>query len=170
MYSRPWPGSEGHRERHKTKWQRRRERINSSSFWKSENSSILFRMPGALREKVGAIFDMDGVLVDSSDAHYQAWSQLGQELGRAHPREIFEQTFGMHNRQILPFWLGKDLAPDEVERLSLRKEELYRQVAARSLKPLDGAVELITALSEDGFRLAVGSSGPGANVELVLKA
>jgi beta-phosphoglucomutase len=120
------------------------------------------------QQKLGVIFDMDGVLVDSSDAHYRAWSRLGEELGKPHPREIFEQTFGMHNRQIIPLWLGKDIPPEEVERLSERKEEMYREIAAGSLKPLEGVVELIAALFEDGFLLAVGSSGPTANVELVL--
>jgi HAD superfamily hydrolase (TIGR01509 family) len=76
----------------------------------------------------------------------------------------------MHNRQILPLWLGEDLPAGEVERLSLRKEELYRQVAAKSLRPLDGVVDLITSLADDGFLLAVGSSGPSANVELVLNS
>ena len=39
---------------------------------------------------MGVIFDMDGVLVDSTDAHFQAWSELGRELGAAYPREVFE--------------------------------------------------------------------------------
>jgi beta-phosphoglucomutase len=119
--------------------------------------------------RLGAIFDMDGVLVDSSACHYQAWSRLGAELGVPHPREVFERTFGMHNRQILPIWLGKDLPPAELERLSARKEAFYREAAADSVAPLPGVVPLIVALSDSGFALAVGSSGPLANVELILE-
>jgi len=119
-------------------------------------------------ESCGVIFDMDGVLVDSSEAHYIAWSRLGEELGVPHSRSLFESTFGMHNRQILPLWLGESLPPDEVERLSERKEAMYREVAALSVEPVDGVVELIRDLSRAGFRLAVGSSGPRPNVLLVL--
>jgi beta-phosphoglucomutase len=64
---------------------------------------------------LGVIFDMDGVLVDSGEAHYEAWSRLGAELGQPHPREVFESTFGMHNRQIIPIWLGARLDPVEID-------------------------------------------------------
>ena len=117
---------------------------------------------------LGVIFDMDGVLVDSAEAHYKAWRLLGEEVGTFHPLELFRKTFGMHNREIIPLWLGPGLPPDEVERLSVRKEALYREVAASTLRPLDGALELVEDLVREGFLLAVGSSGPQENVELAL--
>jgi beta-phosphoglucomutase len=120
------------------------------------------------RTQHGVIFDMDGVLVDSSEAHFAAWSRLGEELGVAHPREVFESTFGMHNRQIIPLWLGGRVAEDAVQRYSDRKEAIYRELAATEVRPLDGVVELIQSLHANGFRLAVGSSGPRPNVELIL--
>jgi HAD superfamily hydrolase (TIGR01509 family) len=119
---------------------------------------------------LGAIFDMDGVLVDSAELHYRAWSRLGEELGAPHPREVFERTFGMHNRQIIPIWLGRELPPDELEALSVRKEALYREAAAAGIAPLEGVIDLIGSLWRSGFALAVGSSGPLANVELILDA
>ena len=123
----------------------------------------------ARESEYGVIFDMDGVLVDSSEAHFAAWSRLGEELGVSHPRSIFERTFGMHNRQILPLWLGDRVTPGEIERLSERKEAMYREAAAATLQPIDGAVPLIHALAGAGFRLAVGSSAPRANVDLALE-
>lgn len=114
----------------------------------------------------GGIFDMDGVLVDSSEAHFESWKQLGQEVGTPFVRDFFDRTFGMHNNQIIPMWLGEG---HDVERLALRKEELYRAAAPSVLRPLAGAVALVRALRIDGFRLAVGSSGPRANVDLVVR-
>ena len=38
---------------------------------------------------LGAIFDMDGVLVDSSEAHYASWKQLGEEIGTPFVRDFF---------------------------------------------------------------------------------
>ena len=112
---------------------------------------------------------MDGVLVDSAEAHYQAWCELGKEVGEPHPREFFQRTFGMHNREIIPLWLGDQVPPEEVERLSVLKEALYRKIAARTLEPMDGILDLIDALREDGFLLGVGTSGFRENVNLVLK-
>jgi beta-phosphoglucomutase len=120
------------------------------------------------RPTLGVIFDMDGVLVDSAEAHYRAWCLLGEEVGTPHPREFFAKTFGMHNREIIPLWLGPGLPSAEVERLSVLKEAMYREVAAETLRPVDGVVELIHALRADGFLLGVGSSGPPPNVELAL--
>jgi beta-phosphoglucomutase len=111
---------------------------------------------------------MDGVLVDSGAAHFASWAQLGDEIGTPFTRALFDRTFGMHNNQIIPLWLGATVSEDEVRRHGLRKEELYRAVARDVLRPLPGAVELVTALDDNGFALAVASSGPRANVALIL--
>jgi len=117
----------------------------------------------------GAIFDMDGVLVDSTEAHYRGWCLLGEELGVSFAREFFDETFGMRNYEIIPMWLGDRVSQENLEALSVRKEELYRDVAASILEPLDGVPELLHSLISGGFRLAIGSSGPKPNVEMVLE-
>jgi len=112
---------------------------------------------------------MDGVLVDSTEAHYAAWCGLAGEIGVTCSRDIFESTFGMHNRQIIPLWLARELPDEELDRLSRRKEEIYREVAPSSITALPGVRELIDVLArERDFALAVGSSGPRPNIELVL--
>ena len=115
-----------------------------------------------------AIFDMDGVLVDSSQAHFLAWNELGARIGTPFTAELFAQTFGMHNQQIFPLWLGEQ-PQARIDELSQEKEALYRAVAEREMRGLEGAVELVRSLDEAGFALAVGSSGPHANVQLILE-
>jgi len=117
----------------------------------------------------GIIFDMDGVLVDSGDAHYEAWRRVGAEEGVPYPRAFFDRTFGMHNRQTIPLWLGRRVSEEAIARLAERKEALYRQSARKLLRPIPGAVELVCALAREGIRLAVGSSGPRANIALGLE-
>lgn len=117
----------------------------------------------------GAIFDMDGVLVDSTEAHYKGWCLLGEELGVPFARELFDETFGMRNYEIIPMWLSDRASQVDIEALSVRKEVLYREVAASILEPLDGVPELLESLVFGGFRLAIGSSGPKPNVEMVLE-
>ena len=112
---------------------------------------------------------MDGVLVDSSDAHFAAWQRLGTEVGQTFSREMFEATFGMHNGQIIPMWLGPDLTHDAASELSVRKETYYREEAHGRVHAIEGVVELARALHEGGFALAVGSSGPEPNVKMVLE-
>lgn len=118
----------------------------------------------------GVVFDVDGVLVDSGEAHFVAWTLLAKELGKTFSRDLFQKTFGQHNKYILPLWLGDDLSAERCARLSDRKEWLYRTRCRELIRPMPGVEELLAALFAAGFRLAVGSSAPEANVDLVLEA
>lgn len=115
----------------------------------------------------GLIFDMDGVLVDSAEPHYQSWRLLADELGQHIDEPSFRATFGRQNRDIIPLVFDRH-DPAEVERLSRRKEALYRDLIVDHVPGIDGAVELVRAAHACGFKLAIGSSGPPENVNLVL--
>lgn len=118
---------------------------------------------------VGVIFDMDGVLVDSSEAHWQSWRRLLEENGRSATKETFAQTFGKQNRDIIPILFGP-VAPERLIELSNRKEEIYRDIIRDRVPIVYGAVRLISDLAAAGAKLAIGSSGPLANIQLVLNA
>ena len=47
------------------------------------------------------IFDMDGTLVDSMPAHFQAWTQVVQEFGLTLSRERFYQLGGVPTKETL---------------------------------------------------------------------
>jgi len=82
----------------------------------------------------------------------------------------FVATFGWTSREIIRhFWPKLASTSAEVARIDQRKEALYRELISARFPPMDGAVELIDALAAEGFRLAVGSSGPRENVELTLE-
>jgi beta-phosphoglucomutase len=118
---------------------------------------------------LGVIFDMDGVLIDSTEAHYEAWRRTGVWLGVPYPRPLFDRTFGMHNRQSIALWLGKQVDEAERQRIADYKESMYREAAKKSLRPIPGVLPLLHALAAEGFHLAVGSSGPSQNVQLALE-
>ena len=54
----------------------------------------------------GAIFDWDGVIVDSSDLHLKSWEALANELKLPLPNDHFEKGFGKRNETIIPQILG----------------------------------------------------------------
>ena len=113
---------------------------------------------------------MDGVLVDSYHAHLESWQTLAAEQGRFFTEDEFARTFGRTTRDIIEsLWGGSPAEADDIERMDRRKEELFRHLVARQFPAMDGARELIRALHDSGFRLAVGSSGPPENVDLVLE-
>jgi beta-phosphoglucomutase len=118
--------------------------------------------------RMGVIFDLDGVLVDTGWAHRQAWYDLAEKEGFSMTDDFFYSTFGMQNYMIIPMLLGRDAALSEVNRLSDWKEQRYREIIAEKLVPAEGAKALLEALKSENFLLAVGSSAPQANLELVL--
>jgi beta-phosphoglucomutase len=118
--------------------------------------------------QMGVIFDLDGVLVDTGWAHKQSWYDLANEEGFSMTDEFFYSTFGMQNYQIIPMLLGRNATSEEIDRLSDWKEQRYRDIIKEKLVAAEGAKSLLIDLKEEGFRLAVGSSAPRANLELVL--
>lgn len=119
--------------------------------------------------QLAVIFDMDGVLVDSYQAHFVSWSQLYSELGAPYSEAAFAADFGRTSRDILRRAFGEQLPDERIRALDERKEALFRDVLRNDFRAMDGAVELIDALTADGFRLAVGSSAPPENVNLCLE-
>lgn len=117
---------------------------------------------------IGAIFDLDGVLIHTAQSHLEAWQDLAAIEGFEMPEEFFYRTFGMQNYQILPDLLPPDTPRKEIDRMSDWKEQRYREIVTDRLVPADGVVELLEDLKKAAFRLAVGSSAPRANVRLML--
>jgi HAD superfamily hydrolase (TIGR01509 family) len=120
------------------------------------------------RENLLAIFDHDGVLVDSFDFHEQAWLELEKRTRLGFTPEFIHQTFGMTNPSIFRRLLGDEVSDEDVERYGDLKEECYRDVARGRLRLLDGMRELLDGLTQRGVKLAIGSSGPLANLELTV--
>lgn len=115
-----------------------------------------------------AIWDMDGVLVLSGDAHYQAWNRVLADYGLSMTREQFEQTFGMNNQNLLYRLYDDRLSADERAEIAKRKEAAYRQIIKGNVHALPGALEWLARLSQAGWRQAVASSGPMANIAAIL--
>ncbi len=133
--------------------------IFASQFQKSE---------GMLR---GAIFDMDGVLVDNMGFHMKALSEYAHRLGAGDiDRKQLLSMNGMGNA----VFLRAAFPPEIIEReggiaaVGAAKEALYREIYAPHLTPAQGLVELLRDLRTHGVRLAVGTSAMGANLDFVL--
>ncbi|MFW9875531.1 MAG: HAD family hydrolase [Candidatus Thorarchaeota archaeon] len=116
------------------------------------------------------IFDMDGVLADTGPIHFESWIKLGNEIGFEFTRDLFEQTFGQKSLIIIGRLIGSGVDRTLIEEYANRKEYYYRQMVMDKLKPLPGAIEIIKDLKCEGFKLALGSSGPPENVDLLLKS
>lgn len=113
------------------------------------------------------LWDLDGTIIDSSDAHWLAWRETFADEGREITHEEFVADFGKRNDTILRGHFGP-LSDESVERIALAKEECYRAlVRAGRVVVLPGAREWLERLRDDGWRQALATSAPRGNVDAI---
>jgi beta-phosphoglucomutase len=115
-----------------------------------------------------AIFDHDGVLVDSLELHTQAWFEMGRRAGLNFTPEFIHETFGWTNPSIFRRLLGDSISERDIKRYSDLKEECYRDIARGKIRLMEGVRGALDALTARGVKLAIGSSGVLPNLELTV--
>jgi len=73
------------------------------------------------------LFDLDGVIVDSSEFHKKSWFEVMRELGVNFGEEDFKSTFGMTNEIIIKKYIP-NASDDEVKKIGEEKERIYRSL------------------------------------------
>lgn len=117
------------------------------------------------------IFDFDGVIIDSHDAHRDSWFLLAKELGKTLTGAQFAESFGMRNETIIPglFGWAEEGDTTAIQALANRKEHCYREILRRDgLAPLPGVRALLDSLDAAAIPFAIGSSTPRKNIETAL--
>jgi beta-phosphoglucomutase family hydrolase len=116
------------------------------------------------------IWDMDGVIINTAPYHLKAWQVTLQKRGVNFSEYNFKQTFGQRNDAIIKGTLGEGIAPHEIESISCEKELNFRGMIGDRIQSLPGVIELITSLNKSGFPMALASSAPIENIELVISS
>lgn len=118
--------------------------------------------------KTGVLWDMDGVLVDTGEFHYQAWCEVLPDYGVAFTYQFHQETFGINNANILSRLLGERLTPELLSEISDRKEERFRAAVRGHAQPLPGVRAWLQRLQEAGVRQGIASSAPMANIDTLI--
>ena len=116
-----------------------------------------------------AIFDLDGVLVDTAKYHYLAWRSLADELGFDFTAEQNEALKGVSRMKSLELLLGFGGMADrftekEKEEMAEKKNQIYVEEISRLKKEelFDGVLELFSELKKRGIKIALGSASKNA--------
>lgn len=116
------------------------------------------------------LWDMDGTLVDSFAAHMRAWQVALAAEGVPASDAQLAATFGQRNDTILRGLMGAAATPEAISRIGMAKEARYRDlVRAEGVSLLPGALEWLGRLRSAGWRQAIASAAPRANVETILE-
>ncbi|MBS4196770.1 beta-phosphoglucomutase [Lederbergia citri] len=121
-----------------------------------------------------AIFDLDGVLVDTAKYHYLAWKELAEKLGFEFTLEHNEMLKGVSRMTSLDILLDVGNMKDsftEEEKVKMATEKNNRYVEYISnideSEILDGALSLLQELKNKGIKIALGSASK--NAQIILK-
>ena len=115
------------------------------------------------------IFDIDGTLVDSNDAHAQAWVEALSEHGRHVEFTRVRPLIGMGGDKLLPDVTGLSVDSPEGAAISARRGEIFLQRFLPRLQPTRDARELLHALRDDNLKLYVASSAKKQELEPLLR-
>ncbi len=128
-------------------------------------------MTSAARHPSAVLWDLDGTLADSGDYHWRSWRDTLRLEGIELDYQQLLDSFGQKNDRILTTWLGSEVTAETIARIGDAKEALYREFArAEGLVALAGAVEWVHRLHAGGWKQAIASSAPRANVEVMVAA
>lgn len=121
-----------------------------------------------------ALFDLDGVIVDTARYHYAAWRRLADELGFSFTEKDNERLKGVSRMQSLEILLevgglAGRFSAVEKEQMAERKNRWYveyiSQMTPREILP--GVLSFLAQLRADGLRIALGSASK--NTGLILE-
>lgn len=106
----------------------------------------------------GAVFDMDGLLLDTERVADMSWEQAGREFGLPDPLRAINGCRGLNDAGMRR-WFEVNAAPDfDYANFRRRARELSHAVTDVQVPVKTGAAEILAALREAGLRLAVASS------------
>lgn len=113
----------------------------------------------------GFIFDLDGVLTDTAEFHYQAWQKLADEEGLPFSRQANEALLGLSRRESLMQIIKDRPFPEaKIQEMMERKNHYYvesiQNITAKEVLP--GAITLLDELRQAGIKIAIGSGSKNA--------
>ena len=115
------------------------------------------------------LLDIDGTLIDSNDAHAQAWVDVCKEYGFDCDFAKARSLIGMGGDKVLPELTGLTEETPEGDRVLERRGDIFRQKYAKSLRPFDDTRALVERLRDDGYKIVVATSAGEDDLDTLLK-
>ena len=115
------------------------------------------------------IFDLDGVIVESEDAHIQAEKQTLRKYRVNISTEELHKFTGTTAKAFFTEIIGKNKLNTTFEEINNQKEEILLKLLGQDAEPTHGVLNLIQKLRQRGIKLAIASSSTRRLVDYVLK-
>lgn len=125
-----------------------------------------------LQRPQAILFDLDGVLTDTSEYHYRAWKRLADEEGITLTREENDEHLrGVARRESLMYILSlgnRTYSEDQIQEMMDRKNTYYTEMI-KGMTPADlvaGGRQLLQSIHDAGIKSAVASASKNCRTVL----
>ena len=119
-----------------------------------------------------AIFDFNGTLFDDSTIHIKIWEKLYDEISdhKDDYKTFSKNLLGAHNKTLIDKMyqsVNKKIGPEENDRLSERKEAMYREYAIKNdlCHLIKGADKLMDEIKDHDMKMNLCSASIKANID-----
>lgn len=123
-----------------------------------------------MRNKISAaIFDMDGVLIDSEPLWHEAANEAFGPLGFQLDHHSYSASIGLRTKEFVAYWLGRQKA--DITKSPVIEQEINMLVIEKILQKgmsMPGVVPILEMLKIRGYKIGLASSSPSALINVVL--
>jgi membrane protein len=114
--------------------------------------------------KQAILFDIDGTLVDSNEAHVTAWAEAFRQHGLDLSHDEIHEQVGKGGDNLVPALMPD--APDVVrEAVGNAHAEIYKRDHIGRVRPFPGARDLLLRTREAGIKVVLASSASAEELE-----
>jgi len=106
----------------------------------------------------GVIFDVDGTLVDSNDAHAHAWVEAMKEHGYDVSFAKVRPLIGMGGDKVLPETIGVAKDSQQGKQVSQRRKQIFMERYLPTLKAFPDARDLLQHIHDQRLKMAIATS------------
>jgi beta-phosphoglucomutase len=121
-----------------------------------------------IKYRATVLWDMDGVIADTAEAHFQAWSRTLKEIHIAFSRNDFSRIFGMDNPTALSLLFGLRFTVMEGKEISTKKEKLFIESIPGNIRLFPCIRQWLKEFQNAGFPQLIASSAPINNINAVV--
>lgn len=115
------------------------------------------------------IFDMDGTMLDNYQYHLEAWKKFFKKHGIKLSEEEYKKKYaGLDSASTIRATMGDHLTEEQVRKYRDEKEQMYRDLIAPHIHPVNGLIPLLQSIRSAGIPMGVATSTTKDNIEFTM--